>query len=158
MARYNLAQVQDLLRQAGWPESLIPKYAAIVMYESGGNPDAHNTQGEDSYGLLQIYYHYHPDFDRSRYNDPLYNLSYAYGIYQREHDHAWLTSVGKYNRDYQGVASQSQAIYNSGGNSDQTVYTAGTANLPSGVLGQSGVIVLLIGLGMLLILGQREQY
>lgn len=111
MANLNLAQIQQLLRQTGWPESLIAKYAAIVMYESSGDPNNHNVRGEDSYGLLQIYYRYHTDFDRSRYNDPVYNLTYARGVYSREHDNAWLTSVGKYNRDYQGIASQSRAIY-----------------------------------------------
>lgn len=121
MARYNLAQIQSLLRQTGWPENLIAKYAAIVMYESGGNPAVHNTTGEDSYGLLQIYYRYHTDFDRSRYADPLYNLTYAYGVYRREGDHAWLTSVGKYNRNYQGIAEQSRQIYNGSGNSNPVV-------------------------------------
>lgn len=112
---YNLTEIQTLLRQSGWPENLIAKYAAVVMYESGGSVYAHNTDGENSYGLLQIYLRYHPDFDTSRYTDPIYNLSYAYGIYQREGDHAWLTSVGKYNRNYQGVAAQSRAIYNGNG-------------------------------------------
>lgn len=163
MARYDLAQVQQLLRQAGWPESLIPKYAAIVMYESNGNTAAHNTNGENSYGLLQIYLRYHPDFDVSRYQDPIYNLSYAYGIYQREHDHAWITSVGKYNRDYQGIASQSVAIYNSNGNGNNINASYIPTDQPqvqseSGMLGQGGFVVLLAGLGMLLILRHRENY
>lgn len=114
--KYDLAQLQQLLRQTGWPESLIAKYAAVFMYESGGYVGAHNTCGENSYGLAQIYTRYHPDFDISRYDDPIYNLSYALGIYNVEHDHAWITSVGKYNRDYQGIASQSQAIYSNGNN------------------------------------------
>lgn len=171
---YNLTQIQSLLRQAGWPENLIAKYAAIVMYESGGDPNQHNTRGEDSYGLLQIYYRYHTDFDRSRYNDPLYNLRYAYGVYQGEHDHGWITSVGKYNRDYQGIASRSRAIYNAGGGNNlvrQTVSNSPTINaiannipppqnddqrLTGATWGQDLFIVVAVGLGALLVWGQFE--
>lgn len=158
MARYDLAQIQSLLRQAGWPESLVPKYAAIVMYESGGNTAAHNTDGENSYGLLQIYVRYHPTFDVSRYQDPIYNLSYAYDIYRHEGDHAWITSVGKYNRDYKGYASQSAAIYNGGSGNSAVLasLTPATDQSQAGMLGQGGFIVLLVGLGALLFLRQRE--
>ena len=143
---YNLSQIQGLLRQAGWPESLIAKYAAVVMYESGGNVKAYNGNGEDSYGLLQIYLKYHPTFDVSRAADPLYNLSYAYDIYRKEGDHAWLTSVGKYNRDYKGIASQSLAIYNAGGGDTQVLGADDVQtvvdNLPSdaGSTDQSSVV------------------
>lgn len=172
MAKYNLAQIQDLLRQSGWPENLIAKYAAIVVYESGGNTNAHNTNGENSYGLLQIYLRYHPDFDVSRYQDPIYNLTYAYGIYRREGDHAWITSVGKYNRDYQGTATQSRAIYAngiSGGNDGtyaQTNYSvpsdtpgSGDNSLTSTGASDSTGLLLVAGVGLLtLFLFQRNYY
>lgn len=164
MARYNLSQIQDLLRQSGWPENLIAKYAAIVMYESGGNTAAHNTNGENSYGLLQIYLRYHTDFDVSRYQDPIYNLSYAYGIYQREGDHAWITSVGKWNRDYQGIASQSRSIYASGisGGNDNTYananYSPTVTDNTSGVSDSTGIFIV-AGIGLItLFLFQRNSY
>lgn len=160
MARYNLSQIQGLLRQAGWPENLIAKYGAIVMYESGGNVKAYNGNGEDSYGLLQIYLKYHPTFDTSRAADPIYNLSYAYDIYKREGDHAWITSVGKYNRNFQGIAEQSRAIYSAGGNT--TVIDADTANNlidaapgASSVGTQAMVYVALAGFGALWFFSRR---
>jgi len=123
MANLSLQQIQGLLRQTGWPESLIAKMAAIVIYESSGNPSAHNPSGEDSWGLLQINWPYHREYDRSRLVEPVYNLTAALAIYHREGINAWYNSNRKYNSDYQGVASRSRDIYNAGSG---TQYAAGT--------------------------------
>jgi len=41
-------------RAAGVPEQDVPLVAAIIVVESGANPAAHNTSGEDSRGLMQV--------------------------------------------------------------------------------------------------------
>ncbi|WP_420011343.1 transglycosylase SLT domain-containing protein [Tateyamaria sp.] len=41
-------------RQAGVPASDVPLVAGIIQVESAANPMAHNTDGEDSRGLMQI--------------------------------------------------------------------------------------------------------
>lgn len=155
---YNLSQIQSLLRQTGWPESLIPKMAAIVMYESAGNPNAHNTNGEDSRGLLQIYTTVHPEYDRSRLYDPVYNLTVALDLYNRQGINAWYNSNRKYLNDYQGKASESLAVYNgSGGSVDNSVANYSPATTGTS-LGQGGFIILLVGFGLLVFLRQRESY
>ena len=42
------------IRSAGVPARDRPLVAAIIAVESGGNPRAHNTAGEDSRGLMQV--------------------------------------------------------------------------------------------------------
>lgn len=52
-------QIQSLWIQAGGNPRYAPLMARIAMYESGGNPYAHNgnaNTGDDSYGLWQINY------------------------------------------------------------------------------------------------------
>ena len=66
-ARLNRTQVQDVMRQAGWDESLIPEMSAVAMAESGGNPTIDTVQSgldpqrrnEFSVGLFQINYAVH---------------------------------------------------------------------------------------------------
>jgi len=41
-------------RAAGVPAQDVPLVAAIIVVESGANPAAHNTNGEDSRGLMQV--------------------------------------------------------------------------------------------------------
>ena len=41
-------------REAGVPAQDVALVAAIIVVESGANPGAHNTNGEDSRGLMQI--------------------------------------------------------------------------------------------------------
>src|SRR4051794_28288896 len=115
MANLSLQQIQTLLRSTGWPENLIAKMAAIVIYESSGNPAAHNPRGEDSWGLLQINWPYHREYDRARLVEPVYNLTAALAVYRREGINAWYNSNRKYNSDYQSVATRSREIYNGGG-------------------------------------------
>lgn len=161
MANYSLAQLQSLSRQAGWPESLIAKAAAIWMYESNGNPNAHNGNGENSWGLAQINLPYHPTMNAAKAQDPITALTYAYKLYrQRGNWEDWHNSNIKYNNNYKGIAAQSRSIY-SGGSGDTPV-TNSVVNSISGNaagIGTKGIfIVALVGIGALLIFGQREQY
>jgi hypothetical protein len=57
MAKYTKAQITDLLRQAGFPESAIPTMVRIAQLESTNNTQAFNDNsdtGDLSYGLFQI--------------------------------------------------------------------------------------------------------
>ena len=57
MGRLSTQQIAAGLRQAGFPEEVIPTMTAVTMAESGGDPRAHNPNaatGDNSYGLLQI--------------------------------------------------------------------------------------------------------
>jgi len=58
MARtLSTTQIAQGLRDAGFPEPIIPTMTAVVMAESSGNPFAHNpnaSTGDNSYGLAQI--------------------------------------------------------------------------------------------------------
>ena len=50
-------EIAQGLRNAGFPEDLIPTMTAVTLAESSGNPYAHNPNrntGDNSYGLLQI--------------------------------------------------------------------------------------------------------
>lgn len=135
MANYNLAQLQQLSREAGWPEHLIAKAAAIWMYESSGNPKAHNPRGENSWGLAQINLPFHPTMTVAKACDPLTALRYAYELYKARPDWGdWYNSNKSYNANARGIAAQSRAIYASG-SSGATIGTSAVSNLPAGVGG-----------------------
>src|SRR5207244_12238262 len=46
---YSLGDMKTLALNAGFQGADADKMAAIAMVESSGNPNAHNTKGEDSY-------------------------------------------------------------------------------------------------------------
>jgi hypothetical protein len=53
--QYSQGQIEQLLRQAGFPESAIPTMVKIAQLESTNNTRAFNPEGRDlSYGLFQI--------------------------------------------------------------------------------------------------------
>lgn len=53
--QYSKQQIEELLRQAGFPESAIPTMVKIAQLESTNNTQAFNDKGRDlSYGLFQI--------------------------------------------------------------------------------------------------------
>jgi hypothetical protein len=93
----NLLELQNVLRQAGWPDEvhpgvgvpLIPLFAAIGMAESSGNPGAHNTVGEDSVGLWQINRRAHPGYTVLQLKDPVFNAQVAWQVFQSEGIRAW---------------------------------------------------------------------
>lgn len=71
--RYLVELMQRMCYKHGIEPSLI---YPIIMYESKFNPIEHNTNGEDSRGLLQVYVNYHRDADPKKLFDPAYNLEY----------------------------------------------------------------------------------
>lgn len=129
---YSLTQMQSLLRQAGWPESLIVTIAAIGMAESSGNACIVGTMAnnERSIGLWQI--NINPTLRRpwtkEQLCDPLFNAKIALQIYGQQGLRAWgAYTDGRYRRHI----AQSQAVYSpnatptpatANGGSDSDVY------------------------------------
>jgi hypothetical protein len=63
-----------LARQAGLSADKAVTAVAIALAESSGNPQAVGDNGS-SYGLWQVHWTVHPQFDRSQLFDPAYNAS-----------------------------------------------------------------------------------
>ena len=103
--------MQSLLRQAGWPESLIPIMAAIGMAESSGQPCIVGTLANNEYsvGLWQI--NINPalrrPWTRQQLCDPLFNAQVALQIYRQQGLRAWGSYTDGRYRQY---LAQSQAI------------------------------------------------
>lgn len=109
---YSVAELQNILRNAGWPEELIVTMAAIGMAESSGNPYAANKSGEYSIGLWQINMRAHGTRygTESQLYDPATNAAAALAIYQAQGLRAWgAYTDGRY-RQYM---PQSERAYNS---------------------------------------------
>lgn len=81
MAHLTLQQLQQLAASVGFPDPALA--AAIAMAESGGNPNAYNTEG--SYGLFQIDVVYNPKYasNPSVLFDPKTNAKAAYAIWKQ---------------------------------------------------------------------------
>jgi hypothetical protein len=93
---YTYEQLKEILRRAGWPEELVPLFAAIAIQESSGNPRAMKVdQIEESYGLFQINVRAHPQY-RGRYSllfDPVQNAKIALQIFRQQGFSAWWTTI-----------------------------------------------------------------
>ncbi len=76
------AQLQQLAVNAGFSRDDLATAVAIALAESGGNPNAIGDNGT-SYGLWQIHWSAHPEFDKARLFDPQYNANAAHDIYSR---------------------------------------------------------------------------
>jgi Lysozyme like domain len=55
---------------------------AIALAESGGDPQVEGDSGT-SYGLWQIHWTVHPEFDKASLKDPQYNANAAFSLYQK---------------------------------------------------------------------------
>jgi hypothetical protein len=112
------SQLQSVLRQAGWPESLIVTMTAIGLAESSGNTTALNARGEHSVGLFQINMNAHGTRfgTQAQLYDPLTNARAALTLYnerQREGKRNGLTHWGAFTDGrYRQYLSASQAAYN----------------------------------------------
>lgn len=93
---YTYQQIKEILRRAGWPEELIPLFAAVALQESSGNPRAAKVDNiEESYGLFQINVRAHPQY-RGRFSllfDPVQNARIALQIYRQQGFTAWWTTI-----------------------------------------------------------------
>jgi cell wall-associated NlpC family hydrolase len=81
------AQIAQMARNAGFPESAIPAAVAIALAESSGHADAthHNSDehGSVDYGLMQINGYWHGDLmNQYNWQDPQQNMDMAYQVYK----------------------------------------------------------------------------
>ncbi len=93
--RFSLGQMTQLAKNSGFSDEKAPVMAAIAMGESHGDPSAHNTNKEDSYGLTQINADAHGPKARGAFNP------------QRAFDLAFDISKG-------GTDFSPWSVYNSG--------------------------------------------
>lgn len=132
---YSYAQMQSILRQAGWPENLLVTMAAIGQAESSGIPTAHNPKPpDDSYGLWQINMigNLGPQ-RRARYGlssnndlyDPLVNARIALDVYNQQGLNAWGPYVTGLYKKY---LPASQLAYSGAGNAPAPVNVASSPN------------------------------
>lgn len=112
--KLSIAQIQNLMRQAGWPEDLIVTGSAVFYFESAhGDPYAHKVDSvERSYGLAQVNRNAWPQFSVDQLYDPLLNLQVAYDIYRQQGWRAWQNTY--YGGRYKPFLAESQAVYYGG--------------------------------------------
>lgn len=81
MALLNAAEIYVAARHAGFSPDQAVTMTAIALAESGGNTDAHNPNGEDSWGLWQINFAVHNGLERfGDRTNPLANARMAYEV------------------------------------------------------------------------------
>jgi hypothetical protein len=120
MTTLNQTQIAQALSQAGFTAAEIPTAYAIIMAESGGNPNAHNsTPPDDSYGLAQInMYGSLGPARRKQFgitsNAALYdvatNLKAMHAIYKSSGWNAWSTYKSGAYKKYVPSTSEINAI------------------------------------------------
>lgn len=101
---YTRPDLENILRQAGWPEEHVPYMTEMALKESSGNPGATRVRRagegqrlpESSYGLWQINTLAHPQYDPQKLaTDPVYNAKAALDVYKKQGFNAWLKSKRK---------------------------------------------------------------
>lgn len=113
MAIYTAKQVQDLLRQVGFPEDKIVLMTAICKQESGFRTDAVNDGSstksvEYSVGLFQINTRVHKKYTVEQLKNPIINVSEALRIFKTQGLRAW---GGYTDGGYKKYLALSQAAY-----------------------------------------------
>lgn len=141
--RLSKAQITSLVRQAGFPEDVVPTMVGIAGGESSFNPRAHNpnaSTGDNSYGLFQINMLGGMGPERRQLFgiksneelfDPIKNVKAAKAIYDRQGLGAWsVYTSGDYKRnlptagDLQGAAPPTFS-------SEETINQSAGEQLPS---------------------------
>lgn len=103
------SQIARYASNAGFAGDDLVTAIAIALAESGGDPSIEGDGGT-SYGLWQIHWTVHPEFDRNKLKDPQYNANAAYALYFRRGNFKdWTT----YNTDaYAAFLNTAQAGVN----------------------------------------------
>jgi hypothetical protein len=111
VAIYTIQQLQQILRQAGWSENLIPIMSAIGMAESSGRSNALNNRAGSEYsvGIWQINLLAHREYSRPQMEDALQNARAALAIYRREGLRAWGSYTDGRYRQYLSSANSAAA-------------------------------------------------
>ena len=110
---YTAKQVQDLLRQVGFPEDKIVLMCAVCRQESGFNTNAVNDGSstrsvEYSVGLFQINTRAHKNYTVEQLKNPIINANEALRIYKTQGLRAW---GGYTDGGYKKYLALSQAAY-----------------------------------------------
>lgn len=130
--------VANVLRQAGFPESMVPTFMAIAKAESGWNPSAvnnSNRNGSIDRGLFQINsVHQGNSWYPANPLDPYQSAVAAYNIYKSQGLGAWsVYNSGAY-KQFLGAAPPIQPYAaNTGGNTGLRTAQVGTAMSFAGV-------------------------
>ena len=77
----NYTQVKQIAYNAGFKGIYLEPAVRIAYCESSFNTEAHNTNGEDSRGLMQINVDAHPDYLYDNLFDPQTNMDVAYKLF-----------------------------------------------------------------------------
>src|SRR5258708_5515621 len=81
MKPFTPKSISEYAANAGFSGFALVEAVAIAYAESSGDPNAVGDNGT-SYGLWQIHYTVHPEFDPSQLFDPQYNANAAFSIYE----------------------------------------------------------------------------
>lgn len=81
--RLSASQIAGYAANAGFAGDDLPTAVAIALAESGGDSQNQTGDGGTSWGLWQIHWTVHPEFDKSQLLDPQYNANAAYALYSR---------------------------------------------------------------------------
>jgi hypothetical protein len=124
-ARLTKEQVQNVFRQAGWNELLIPIMTAIAYAESSFCSDNYRIRKagegqalpESSWGLLQINILAHPQYNRELLiSDPVYNAKAALDIFKKQGLRAWGSFTdGRYKPYFNGEIPDTSAFLGGSG-------------------------------------------
>lgn len=156
--RLSMAEIQQTMRAAGWPDvmftdddgnqnPLIVVASATFMGESSGYAEAHNTSGENSCGICQVYIAAHPEVTCQQMFDPAANLRKCLEIFNAAGGslHPWGAYTGSGPSNYGNFMADAWAAY--GGNAPtSTIAGAGGASSSAIAAGVGGGTLLLLGL------------
>jgi hypothetical protein len=84
-------QIAQYAAAAGFSGGDLTTAVAIAFAESSGNTQAHNPNGEDSWGLWQINLNAHPEFSSWDLTDPALNARAAFLLYSSSGFRPWST-------------------------------------------------------------------
>jgi len=89
--KLSATQIAQLAANAGFEGEDQVTAVAIALAESGGDPNIEGDSGT-SYGLWQIHWTVHPEFDPAQLKDPQYNANAAFQLYSnRGNFNDWST-------------------------------------------------------------------
>ncbi|MDO8670578.1 MAG: hypothetical protein Q7O66_04005 [Dehalococcoidia bacterium] len=123
----------DIIKQAGWPESEWGNTLGVISLESGGNTNAHNTNGEDSRGLYQINVGpgAHTQWASLNLYDPTVNASRAYQLYSAAGNYRdWWNAAGTLGLPPRGNYRHAVEEFASLANKEMGTGGGGTTPLP----------------------------
>lgn len=77
------SQIAQVASNAGFSGDDLTTAVAVALAESGGDSQNQTGDGGTSWGLWQIHWTVHPEFDKSQLLDPQYNANAAYTLYSK---------------------------------------------------------------------------